>query len=147
MLPNVYNSHFGACLPHSFDFYFDESWLRKNKNSFNYITMDDFKSWLLERHYAGTVPTGQEIYLQRSQQSRLLKNAKNCFQDSFDFSGRPKVNYQLIDHQKAPQNMNMTDIMMSLLSDEARTHEYLSTDELETETPPIDVINLFYDRR
>lgn len=109
--------------------------------------MEDFKSWLLARHYAGVVPTGQEIYMQRSQRSRLLKNIKNCFQDSFDFSGRPVVNYQLLDHQSAPSNMNLTDIMMNLLSDEARQHEYLDANNLGVEIPPVDVINLFYDRR
>lgn len=148
VLPNVYNSHFGACLPHSFDFYFDQSWLKKNSNRFKYITMQDFKAWLLERHYAGAVPTGQEIYLQRSQKSRLLKNIKNCFQDSFDFSGRPVVNYQLFDHPTPPKNTNLTDIMMSLLSDEARHHEYLGANHAEMkDAPPVDVIHLFYDRR
>jgi hypothetical protein len=131
--------------------------------------MEDFKAWLLARHYAGVVPTGQEVYIQRSHRTtKLLKRAKNCFQDSFDFSGRPTVNYQVLDTARQKKDMNLTQIMMSLLSDEARQHEYLRDDkpapqdslhggelgsgkedngEEEFISPPVDVINLFYDRR
>jgi hypothetical protein len=122
--------------------------------------MDKFKEWLLERHYAGVVPTGQDIYIQGSRKSRLLKNIKNCFQDSFDFSGRPTVDYQVVDHTQTGKNMNLTNIMKSILSDEAREHEYLgqplngadkkntgSEKQKQKQTPPVDVINLFYDRR
>lgn len=152
ILPNVHNSHFGACLPHSFDFYYDDNWLRNNQNRFNYITMEDFRSWIQARHDAGVIPTGQEIYLQRSQRSKLLKTTGNCFQDSFDFSGRPTVNYQIPDHPNPPKNTNLTDIIMRLLSDEARQHEYLdqsliSANLPRVKIPPVDVINLFYDRR
>lgn len=152
VLPNVYNSHFGSCLPNTFDFYYDKSWLDTNQNRFHYITMKDFKLWVSERQEAGAVPTGQEIYIQRSQRSRLLKNIKNCFRDAFDFSGRPTVNYQILDRPVPPKNMNLTDIIMKLLSDEARQHEYIdqsliSADFPHVETPPVDVINLFYDRR
>lgn len=152
VLPNVYNSHFGACLPHSFDYYYDESWLKNNQNRFNYITMKDFKQWIQERHDAGVVPTGQEIYMERSQRSKLLKNVKNCFQDLFDFSNRPTVNYQLLDRPTPPKNMNLTDTIMKLLSDEARQHEYLdqsliSANHPRVKIPPVDVINLYYDRR
>ncbi|KAI9366373.1 hypothetical protein BD770DRAFT_417264 [Pilaira anomala] len=152
ILPNVHNSHFGACLPHSFDFYYDDNWLKNNQNRFNYITMEDFQSWIQARHDAGVIPTGQEIFLQRSQRSKLLKTTGNCFQDSFDFSGRPTVNYQIPDHPNPPKNMNLTDIIMRLLSDEARQHEYLdqsliSANLPRVKIPPVDVINLFYDRR
>ncbi|GAA5807284.1 hypothetical protein MFLAVUS_000641 [Mucor flavus] len=152
VLPNVYNSHFGSCLPNTFDFYYDKSWLDTNQNRFHYITMKDFKLWISERQEAGVVPTGQEIYMQRSQRSRLLKNIKNCFRDAFDFSGRPTVNYQILDRPVPPKNMNLTDIIMKLLSDEARQHEYIdqsliNADFPHVETPPVDVINLFYDRR
>lgn len=114
--------------------------------------MDNFKSWLLARHYAGVVPTGQEVYIQGSHRTtRLLKRIKNCFQDSFDFSGRPTVNYQVLDRQHQQKDMNLTKIMMSLLSDEARQYEYLngapSREEEFNISPPVDVINLFYDRR
>lgn len=152
VLPNVYNSHFGACLPNTFDFYYDSGWLEANQNRFNYITMKDFKSWISERQNAGVVPTGQEIYMERSQRSRLLKNVKNCFKYAFDFSGRPTVNYQMLDRATPPKDMNLTDIIMKLLSDETRRHEYLdqsliSADVPHIAVPPVDVINLFYDRR
>lgn len=160
VLPNVYNSHLGACLPHPFSFYYDQSWLNQNKKHFNYITMEDFKAWLLERHYAGVIPSGQEIYMQGSRKSRLLNKIKNCFGDSFDFSGRPTVSYQLQDHQDQ-RHINITDIMMNLFSDKARQHEYLDGTlpsssstfgatkdfKVHTGSPPVDVINLFYDRR
>ncbi|KAL7327852.1 hypothetical protein PS15p_206220 [Mucor circinelloides] len=157
VLPNVYNSHMGSCLPHPFSFYYDLKWLDDNKKHFNYITMEDFKAWLLERHYAGVIPSGQEIYMQGSRKSRLLKNIKNCFSDSFDFSGRPTVSYQLQDHQKQ-RHINITDIMVDLFSDRARQHEYLDGTiqslpgaaknfKVHTGSPPVDVINLFYDRR
>jgi hypothetical protein len=160
VLPNVYNSHLGACLPHPFSFYYDQSWLDENKKHFNYITMEDFKAWLLERHYAGAIPSGQEIYMQGSRKSRLLNKIKNCFSDSFDFSGRPTVSYQLQDHQDQ-RHINITDIMMNLFSDKARQHEYLDGTlpsssstlgktkdfKVHTGSPPVDVINLFYDRR
>lgn len=161
VLPNVYNSHMGSCLPHPFSFYYDLKWLDGNKKHFNYITMEDFKAWLLERHYAGAIPSGQEIYMQGTRKSRLLKKIKNCFSDSFDFSGRPTVSYQLQDHQDQ-RHINITDIMMDLFSDKARQHEYLdgtiqspsmpgAAKKFKVQTgassPPVDVINLFYDRR
>lgn len=122
--------------------------------------MEDFKAWLLERHYAGVIPSAQEIYMQGSRKSRLLKKIKNCFSDSFDFSGRPTVSYQLQDHQDQ-RHINITDIMMNLFSDKAREHEYLDGTvpsssstlgatknfKVHTSSPPVDVINLFYDRR
>jgi hypothetical protein len=156
----------GSCLAHPFQFYYDLGWLDDNKAHFSYITMDAFKSWLLARHYAGAVPTGQEIYMQGTRSSKLLKKVKNCFQDSFDFSGRPSVNYQFADHQDQ-RHINVTDLMMNLLSDEARQHEYLDSADSSAmvgklkdsigarnkaqqdrlSSPPVDVINLFYDRR
>ncbi|KAK4509104.1 uncharacterized protein ATC70_007454 [Mucor velutinosus] len=160
VLPNVYSSHMGSCLPHPFSFYYDLKWLNDNTKHFNYITMEDFKAWLLERHYAGVIPSGQEIYMQGSRKSRLLKNIKNCFSDSFDFSGRPTVSYQLQDHQNQ-RHINITDIMVDLFSDKARQHEYLDgmiqspfpgaakkfKVHTDASSPPVDVINLFYDRR
>lgn len=153
----------GSCLAQPFQFYYDLGWLDDNSSYFSYITMDDFKAWILARHYAGAVPSGQEIYMQGTRNSRLLKKVKNCFQDSFDFSGRPSVSYQFADHQDQ-RHINVTNLMMNLLSDEAREHEYLDnannfimTDEdsgsngarnrARMSSPPVDVLNLFYDRR
>ncbi|RCH81773.1 hypothetical protein CU098_005781 [Rhizopus stolonifer] len=116
------------------------NWLDSNSHYFKYITMSDFKAWIIARHQANAVPTGQEVYIQGSQKSRLLKKIKNCFRDSFDFSQRPIVNYQFLDHQKV--NLNFKDIMLSLLSDQARQHEYLLEDNM-----PVDVIHLYFDRR
>jgi hypothetical protein len=146
----------GSCLPHSFQFYYDLGWLNDNHDHFSYITMEDFKAWLLARHYAGAIPTGQEIYMQGTRNSKLLKAVKNCFKDSFDFSGRPSVSYQFADHQDQ-RHINVTDVMMNVLSDEARQHEYLGMTgassigvgniQQTVSSPPVDVINLFYDRR
>ncbi|CEG72321.1 hypothetical protein RMATCC62417_07902 [Rhizopus microsporus] len=144
VLPNVYNSHLGACLPYPFDFYYDqEAWAKENERFFNYITMDDFKAWISERQAVGVDPTAQEIFVQGTQKSKLLAKFKNCFRSSFDFSDRPIANYQLLDISHPTQkDGNITQTMMSLLSDEAREHEYLGNSD-----KPVDVINLFYDRR
>ncbi|KAI9484224.1 MAG: hypothetical protein EXX96DRAFT_617168 [Benjaminiella poitrasii] len=173
VLPNVYNSHLGSCLSHPFRFYYDHSWLdeMENKGHFKYITMDEFKAWLLERHYAGAIPTGQEIHLQGTRKSRLLERVTNCFRPSFDFSGRPIVKYKVLDHHNQ-YDLNITDIMMNLLGDKARAYEYFddgghlfstvnddysigdygivnekSATDSTRPSPPVDVINLFYDRR
>ncbi|KAI8643210.1 hypothetical protein BD408DRAFT_342718 [Parasitella parasitica] len=152
VLPNVHNSHLGACLPHPFTFYYNSDWLDANKQHFNYITMEDFRAWLLERHSAGVIPSGQEIYMQGSRKSRLLTKINNCFGNSFDFSNRPTVGYQLQDHQNQ-RHVNITNIMVNLFSDNARQHEYLDGQHSPTslfdtiKAPPVDVINLFYDRR
>ncbi|KAI7902464.1 uncharacterized protein BX663DRAFT_531402 [Cokeromyces recurvatus] len=167
VLPNVHNSHLGSCLPHPFRFYYDQSWLDNNKEHFKYITMEDFKEWVLERRFAGAIPTAQEIFLQGVRKSRLMEKAKNCFQSSFDFSNRPIVGYQVPDHHN-PLDLNITNIFVNLLSDEAREYEYFTykdqlspneedhginnnkaTDLLSSSSPPppVDVINLFYDRR
>ncbi|CEP16420.1 hypothetical protein [Parasitella parasitica] len=157
VLPNVHNSHLGACLPHLFTFYYDSSWLDANKKHFNYITMENFKAWLLERHSTGAIPSGQEIYMQGSRKSRLLTKINNCFGDYFDFSNRPTVSYQLQDHQNQ-RHVNITNVMINLFSDNARQHEYINREPSSTSSllgitkaplhpPPVDVINLFYDRR
>ncbi|KAI8378356.1 hypothetical protein BD560DRAFT_325468 [Blakeslea trispora] len=140
VLPNVYQSHLGACLPYPFDFYYDPQWLEDHAHHFKYITMDKFKEWIEARHQASFVPTGQEIYIQGSQKSKLLKRIKNCLHDLFDFSQRPVVNYQFFDHARPPKDINLNQIMTSLLSDQARYHES-ALDE------PVDVIHLYYDRR
>ncbi|KAI8991474.1 hypothetical protein BDF20DRAFT_831509 [Mycotypha africana] len=153
VLPNTYNSHLGSCLHHPFHFYYEQSWLDRNRKHFNYITMEDFKAWLLERQMKDVVPTAQELYIQRSRRSLLLEKVDNCFSNSFDFSGRPSVYYRFPDSHKQSK-INVTDVMMRLLSDETREHEYLLTDSYSNEIvdrastpPPVDVINLFYDRR
>ncbi|OBZ88936.1 hypothetical protein A0J61_03023 [Choanephora cucurbitarum] len=140
VLPNVYHSHMGSCLPYSFDFYYDQEWLDRNDKHFKYITMAAFKQWIEARHQESAIPTGQEIYVQGSRKSKLLKRIKNCFYQAFDFSQRPVVNYQFLDHSKVPKDINLNKVMTSLLSDQARHHE----SALEE---PVDVINLYYDRR
>ncbi|KAG1445004.1 hypothetical protein G6F56_010070 [Rhizopus delemar] len=144
VLPNVQHSHIGACLAYPFSFYYNEkTWLKSTRKHFDSITMQDFQAWLEERKKAGTQPTGQEIYIQGSQKSKLLYKKKNCFQNSFDFTDRPIANYQLADiSHPSKKDGNVTQIMMSLLSDEAREHEHLGT-----QNTPVDVINLYYDRR
>lgn len=49
ILPNVENSRIGSCLSHPFDYYYDVKWADSNSDSFKYITMDNFKAWLIER--------------------------------------------------------------------------------------------------
>ncbi|KAG1440506.1 hypothetical protein G6F56_011893 [Rhizopus delemar] len=145
VLPNVHGSRLGGCLSNPFDFYYDqETWLVSNKEHFNYITMKDFKAWIKERQQAGARPSAQEIHLQGNEESRLLERETNCFQSDFDFSDRPISSYQIPDllRPKKKNKMNITRIMMSVLSDEARRHEYLGYSD-----KPVDVINILYDRR
>ncbi|KAG1136486.1 hypothetical protein G6F37_010131 [Rhizopus arrhizus] len=145
VLPNVHSSHLGACLSSPFDFYYDqEKWLKENrKGHFNYITMSEFKAWIKERQAVGVLPTAQEIHIQGSQKSKLLKKQKNCFKSSFDFSDRPISSYQFLDlSHPRKKDGNITQIMMSLLGDQAREYEHIGDSD-----KPVDVINLFYDRR
>ncbi|KAG1452313.1 hypothetical protein G6F46_004319 [Rhizopus delemar] len=145
VLPNVHSSHLGACLSSPFDFYYDQiKWLKENrKGHFNYITMSEFKAWIKERQAVGVLPTAQEIHIQGSQKSKLLKKQKNCFKSSFDFSDRPISSYQFLDiSHPRKKDGNITQIMMSLLGDQAREYEHIGGSD-----KPVDVINLFYDRR
>ncbi|KAG0743647.1 hypothetical protein G6F62_010140 [Rhizopus arrhizus] len=145
VLPNVHSSYLGACLSSPFDFYYDqEKWLKENrKGHFNYITMSEFKAWIKERQAVGVLPTAQEIHIQGSQKSKLLKKQKNCFKSSFDFSDRPISSYQFLDlSHPRKKDGNITQIMMSLLGDQAREYEHIGDSD-----KPVDVINLFYDRR
>lgn len=144
VLPNVHHSHMGACLSHPFSFYYDQKrWLKSTKKHFDWITMNDFQTWINERQTVGAQPTGQEIYIEGSQKSGYLYKQKNCFQSLFDFTNRPIVSYQLADiSHPVKKDGNITQTMMTLLSDEAREYEYLGKSD-----GPVDVINLFYDRR
>lgn len=111
--------------------------------------MDDFKAWLSERQDSGVIPTAQEVYVQGTRKSTLLTKVKNCFHSFFNFNGRPIVNYQFLDTQKHNVTQ-MTNIMTSILSDEARQHEYYYDyvgDHNAKTIPPVDVIHLYYDRR
>lgn len=109
--------------------------------------MEDFKSWLQERHDAGIVPTAQEIYIQGTRKSSLLAKAKNCFHSFFNFNGRPIVNYQFMDNHEHNVTQ-ITSIVQSVLSNEARQHEYYyDSVGAHDAIPPVDVINLYYDRR
>jgi hypothetical protein len=124
--------------------------------------MNDFKAWLAEREEAGTLPTGQEVHIQGARRSKL--RGRNCFQKSMDFTGRPSVTYMMRDPANPKQRHgNFTEILMDLLSDEARQHEYFGSgsqmtpvDTFDDESyyvedrpsiPPVDVINIYYDRR
>ncbi|KAG1607770.1 hypothetical protein G6F46_012050 [Rhizopus delemar] len=144
VLPNVHHSHMGACLSHPFSFYYDQKrWLKSTKRHFDWITMNDFQTWINERQTVGAQPTGQEIYIEGSQKSGYLYKQKNCFQSLFDFTNRPIVSYQLADiSHPLKKDGNITKTMMTLLNDEAREYEYLGKSD-----GPVDVINLFYDRR
>lgn len=109
--------------------------------------MDEFKSWLSERQDAGVVPSAQEIYIQGKRKSGLLAKAKNCFHSMFNFNGRPIVNYQFLDNHEHNVTQ-VTSIMKSILSDEARQHEYYYDSVGANDMiPPVDVIHLYYDRR
>jgi hypothetical protein len=173
VLPNVHNSHLGACLAHPFDYYYDHSWLDRKKKHFSYITMDDFQAWLSARQEAQLIPVGQEVIIKgynhhhHHKTSDLLasktSHKKNCFSNAFDFSGRPAVTFQMRDSADVSNFQEMTSSMKSLLSDEARQHEYIgqlgmlpsedsfadASDNVKrkSDIPPVDVINLFYDRR
>ncbi|KAI9273628.1 hypothetical protein BY458DRAFT_508416 [Sporodiniella umbellata] len=141
VLPNVHRSHLGACLEHPFSFYYDDQrWLELNEGYVDAIRMQDFQSWLAERKAAEAVPSAQEIYIQGIERSKLLYKKKNCFRDSFDFTDRPTVDYQLLDARG--KGKNITHTLARLLSNEARAYEYLGASDT-----PVDVIHLYYDRR
>lgn len=147
VLPNVHSSHLGACRQHPFDFYYDHSWMDANQDRFSYITMDQFKYWLEERRAIETVPSGQEVFIEISQDSPHLAKAKNCFQDQFDFSHRPATRFQLDDPEMDSKRVgNYTEILMDVLGDAARAKDYQQQQQQQP-VPDLEVIHLFYDRR
>ncbi|ORZ15204.1 hypothetical protein BCR42DRAFT_461190 [Absidia repens] len=136
VLPNVHGSHLGACRHQPFDYYYDHTWLDKNRAHFNYITMAQFKAWLDERHAAKShpQPTGQEVFIELNDASAHLNKATNCFGHLFNFTDRPRTRFQLEDpEQRTRRAGNFTQIFLDVLT----THT----------ADAVDVLHLFYDRR
>ncbi|KAI9299862.1 hypothetical protein BJ944DRAFT_258032 [Cunninghamella echinulata] len=155
VLPNVDSSHLGACRKQPFDFYYGDEWLKKNSGHFNYITMQQFKQWLHERHNVKAIPTGQEIFLEIDLNFPHLSKAVNCFKDQFDFTHRPRSHFPIDDPETVSRRSgNFTEMFINILKDETRQKEYLAqrlkdnsivkNSKLNSE---LDVIHLYYDRR
>ncbi|KAF7723870.1 hypothetical protein EC973_001542 [Apophysomyces ossiformis] len=142
VLPNVHSSHLGACRKHPFSFYYDYSWLEDNKDTFSYITMEKFQEWLKERQHIQTIPTGQEVAIDLIENGPLVEN---CFKERFDFTHRPRSRFQLNDPELAKHRKgNYTELILNALSDEMMERAYTGS---AVDIPPVDVINLYYDRR
>ncbi|KAI8077733.1 uncharacterized protein BX664DRAFT_318312 [Halteromyces radiatus] len=147
VLPNVHSSHLGACRQHPFDFYYDYTWLDKNKQFFNYITMEQFQQWIQERHTVQAVPSGQEVFIEIDETYPHLAKSTNCFQHLFDFTYRPRRRYQLEDPELESKRIgNYTEILLNALGDDERRKDYQNNNN-NKDIPDLEVIHLFYDRR
>ncbi|KAG0183427.1 hypothetical protein DFQ28_003199 [Apophysomyces sp. BC1034] len=104
--------------------------------------MEDFQRWLDERRQAQSIPIGQEVSIELTKNTPL---PDNCFKDMMDFTYRPRSQLELDDPEVASHRKgNYTEIFLDRLSDETRKLEYTGP---ATDIPPVDVINLYYDRR
>ncbi|KAF7726879.1 hypothetical protein EC973_008386 [Apophysomyces ossiformis] len=130
VLPNVYLSHLGACRRYPFDFYYDDNWLKQNKRFFNYISLKDFKMWAEERRRADSLPSGQEVFFEISEDLAFLDKITNCMAPLFE--NEPRRRFQLDDPEGLPRR-------------EGRNYTQIFMDELIKSD--VDVVQLFYDRR
>ncbi|KAI8369468.1 uncharacterized protein BYT42DRAFT_584570 [Radiomyces spectabilis] len=141
VLPNVHTSHLGACRRYPFEFYYSHSWLDNNSRFFSYITMEDFRAWISERHEIEAIPTARELFVESQPETHLLQKNDNCFRPLFTFEQSAKQ-FQLDD----PENQNRregnyTEILFNALSDD------LPTDNSNSTITGPEVLHLYYDRR
>ncbi|KAI9010363.1 hypothetical protein CLU79DRAFT_773419 [Phycomyces nitens] len=146
VLPNVHNSHMGACRQRPFSFYYSYSWLNKNKHAFEYISLRHFNMWLKERNELDRSPVGQEVYLESNGNPNYLE-LPNCFKNHMIID-RPESHFYLEDHEHFEKRPgNYTELLTGALSDEARNQDYINHFGATEEPPIVDVIQLYYDRR
>ncbi|KAI8880708.1 hypothetical protein K501DRAFT_324861 [Backusella circina FSU 941] len=133
VLPNVSRSHLGACRKYPFDYYYDTTWLDKNRAKFNYITQSDFLEWTSARSRLESKPSGQEITLEMNKQHRFPERTKNCLASMFDFKHK-MIRFELPDpvSRKRRHGINYSKILTNALSDKQTSPE---------------VLHLYYDRR
>ncbi|KAH8556385.1 hypothetical protein BGW37DRAFT_472296 [Umbelopsis sp. PMI_123] len=146
VLPNVHSSHLGVCRRMPFSFYYSYEWLENNKKFFNYITLDDFKEWARERAQIAIKPTAQELYIEVNENFHFLDGVQNCMQHYMNFEGRSTKRFVLEDPERLDRRQgNYSQILQTAMSDHTLNENYANGKV--TDIPPLDVINLFYDRR
>ncbi|KAI8374644.1 uncharacterized protein BYT42DRAFT_577116 [Radiomyces spectabilis] len=132
VLPNVFRSHLGACRHLPFSFYYEYDWLDRNKEHFNYITLDDFRAWARERQQAGAVATAEELSIELTEQAMSSHLQTNCLKHLFDFGDSSMARFVLEDPETISRRQgDYTEILKN---------ELLKHDHVET-------IHLYYDRR
>ncbi|KAI8882791.1 hypothetical protein K501DRAFT_250901 [Backusella circina FSU 941] len=147
VLPNVGGSRIGGCKEHSFDFYYDMDWAASNRKYFHSITMNDYKSWLQERHKIG-VPATSNLFVIKDEQSSLdyyLKQKEECF----DYATEPILSYTpIMNWEKGEQykRVGKDKVATFLRGDSVDIHKQkqINGNQYHYEHDQIEVIDLFY---
>ncbi|CAO3646577.1 unnamed protein product [Cunninghamella blakesleeana] len=147
ILPNVGGSRLGACLPHDFEFYYSLKWANQNKEHFNYITMNEFKQWLLERQAIHRPATSQSMHIHVNLRSHALES-RNCFADDLllNMEGLPERRLYLNETANPTKRIYyqnaVKDFFLGIHHD-SETNESIKDDI----TDNMEVLSVYYDRR
>ncbi|KAI9307520.1 hypothetical protein BJ944DRAFT_261801 [Cunninghamella echinulata] len=147
ILPNVGGSRLGACLPHDFEFYYSLKWAQDNKQHFNYITMNDFKQWLLERQAIQRPATSQSMHIHVNLRSHALE-PKNCFEQDLllNMDGLPERRLYLNETANPTRRVYYENAVKEFF---LGMHHDQDTGEIiqDNITKNMEVLSVYYDRR
>ncbi|KAI9320423.1 hypothetical protein BX666DRAFT_2024080 [Dichotomocladium elegans] len=118
VLPNVGESRIGACMNHSFSFYYSSQWAVDNEQYFSHITMESFIAWIKERLAVGVPATSQTLHIHLDKNHPQLVEPPNCFEDFLNSTAHPERTLYLQDSSNPKRHKSIQKKILKFLAEE-----------------------------